>query len=191
MTPPPACPAIAQLHRAEEDADAILRDRVAALLSIEPADVLVGRSCGRCGSSAHGRPWARRRGRRDEVAVSLSRCGEHLMTAVSADGAVGVDLEAVAAVARLGDRSLVLHPNETVPGRMPTAGELAAMWVRKEAILKALGVGLDTPMAEIRVADFDVVDLPAPPGHVAALAVLARRGPEGPPAASERCTVGH
>ena len=172
MTSPAGRPGLVQLHRAQDDADAVLRGRVAALLGTEPADVLVGRSCGRCGSSDHGRPWARGRGRRDEVAVSLSRCGQHLMTAVSAEGAVGVDLEEVAAVTRLGDHALVLHPSEAAPGRSLEPTELAAMWARKEAILKALGVGLATPMATIRVADFDVVDLPAPPGHVAAVAML-------------------
>ena len=164
-----------------EDADAILRRRVAALLEIGQADVLVGRSCGRCGSSQHGRPWARGRGRRDEVAVSISRCGAHLLTAVSEDAAVGVDIEAVAAVGRIGDSSLVLHPSESLPGRRTDPGALAAIWARKEAILKALGDGLATPMAAIRVADHDVVDLPAPPGHVAALAVLPGPDPGNAP----------
>ena len=47
---------IVHLHRAEEDADAILRARIAELLGLETADVLTGRACPRCGSSAHGRP---------------------------------------------------------------------------------------------------------------------------------------
>lgn len=165
---------IVQLHGGEQDADEILRARAAQLLGLASAEVLVGRSCPRCGSSAHGRPWARARGRRDEVPVSLTRCGEHLMTAVAAPGAlgVGVDLEAVAAVERGWDAGLVLHPDEQSESAPCTAHERAAMWARKEAILKALGDGLDTPMSTVRVVDFAVTDLPAPPGHVAALALL-------------------
>lgn len=163
---------IARLHHAEEDADALMRDRVAALLGIAPTDVLVGRSCPRCGSSSHGRPWARARGRRDEVPVSLTRCGEHLITAVNPGGPVGVDLESIAAVGRGWDPELMLHPSERAAAARADPPERAALWARKEAVLKALGTGLQTPMSELRLADFEVEDLPAPPGHVAALARL-------------------
>lgn len=163
---------ILALHRAEEDADGILRARVAALLGLAAADVLVGRSCPRCGSSAHGRPWARPRGARREVFVSLTRCGEHLMTAVSEDGPVGVDLEAIAAVGRAWDPQLMLHPSERAAAERAGPRERAALWARKEAVLKALGTGLQTPMSALRLADHHVVDVPAPPGHVAALARL-------------------
>lgn len=142
---------------------------MAALLGLAAAEVLVGRACPRCGSGAHGRPWARARGRRDEVAVSLSRCGPHLMTAVRAAGPVGVDLESVAAVARGWDPELVLHPGERAPR---TDRGRAAVWARKEAVLKALGTGLATPMSSLDLADVAVQDVPAPPGHVAALARL-------------------
>lgn len=161
---------ILALHRAEEDADGILQARVAALLGAPAADVLVGRSCPRCGSSEHGRPWARRRGARREVFVSLSRCGEHLMTAVSEDGPVGVDLEAIAAVGRAWDPQLTLHPSERAAAEQAGPRELAALWARKEAVLKFLGTGLETPMSAVRLADHHVVDVAAPPGHVAALA---------------------
>lgn len=164
---------IARLHHVEEDADALLRDRVAALLGIAPSDILVGRACPRCGSSEHGRPWARARGRRDEVPVSLTRCGEHLMTAVGGIGPLGVDLESIAAVARGWDPDLVLHPSEHARYAGASPAEQAAIWAAKEAILKALGTGFETPMGALLLADFDVADLPAPPGHVAALARLS------------------
>lgn len=161
---------IVRLHRAEEDADAILRARVAHLLGLAAADVLTGRACPRCGSSAHGRPWARGGGA--EVFVSLSRCGEHLLTAVSADGPVGVDLEEIAAVERGWDPQLVLHPSERAAAQRADRQERAVLWARKEAVLKALGTGLATPMESVRLAEHHVVDLPAPPGHVAALSRL-------------------
>jgi 4'-phosphopantetheinyl transferase len=156
------------LHRAEEDADALLRERVAALHGASPRDVLVGRACPRCGSDAPGRPWARIG--RLEVPVSLSRCGEHLLTAVAPDGAVGVDLEAIAAVGRGWDEELVLHPSERGRRAPRTPAARAAVWARKEAVLKLLGTGLATPMSAVALAEHDVRDLPAPPGHVAALA---------------------
>lgn len=161
---------IVHLHRAEEDADALLRTRIAHLLGLDPADVLTGRACPRCGSSAHGRPWARAGG--VEVFVSLSRCGEHLLTAVSVDGPVGVDIEAIAAVERGWDPLVVLHPSERAASERAAWPERAALWARKEALLKALGTGLATPMEAVQLDAHHVVDLPAPPGHVAALARL-------------------
>ncbi|MDN5599189.1 MAG: 4'-phosphopantetheinyl transferase superfamily protein [Brachybacterium sp.] len=173
---------IIRLHRAEDDADAILRRRVAVLLEIAEAEVLVGRSCPRCGSSTHGRPWARPRGARREVFVSITRSGEHLMTAVTTEGPVGVDLESIAAVSRGWDPALVLHPSERSAAVRSGPRGRAALWARKEAVLKALGTGLETPMNALRSTDFDVVDLSAPSGHVAALARLwrGRRPPSAP-----------
>jgi phosphopantetheinyl transferase len=53
------------------------------------------------------------------------------------------------------------------------------MWCRKEAILKALGTGLATPMSEIRVADWQVVDIEAPEGLAAAVATIPQTGRGG------------
>lgn len=155
-------------HEVSEDADQLLRLRVAELLGVAVSEVKVGRSCGRCGSSTHGRPWARTDGRTAEVGVSVSRSGPHLLTAVSPTRRIGVDVESVAAVDAGWDPALVLHPSETAQ----TAAERAAMWCRKEAIVKALGHGLDLAMPTIRVADFEVVDVPVPSGYAAAYALL-------------------
>lgn len=159
---------IVRLHRVEEDADAVLRGRVAALLGVTEEQVRIGRSCPRCGSDRHGRPWARAGAL--EVPVSLTRCGEHLMTAVAPQDALGVDLEAVAAVARGWDEELVLHPSERGRRAPRTDGARAAVWAAKEAVLKMLGSGLARPMSEVALADHDVIAIPAPAGHVAALA---------------------
>src|SRR5690606_36604084 len=59
--------------------------------------VRTGRLYPSCGSGDHGRPWARLGER--PVEVSLSRAGGHLLTAMSHEGRVGVDVESVAAVA--------------------------------------------------------------------------------------------
>jgi 4'-phosphopantetheinyl transferase len=125
-------------------------------------DIASGRLCPACGSDGHGRPWLRHDGR--PVHVSLSRSGPHLVTAIAARP-VGVDVEA-AVIDVLPE--LVLAPGET--------GDLARVWARKEAILKARGTGLATPMSQVVLARESWQDLAAPDGYVAALAVLPEQG---------------
>jgi 4'-phosphopantetheinyl transferase len=142
-------------HDASMDAATALETHARSLLG--PGDVTSGRLCPTCGSDAHGRPWLRHLGQ--PVHVSLSRSGPHLVTAIG-PVSLGVDVE-VAHIDVL--PSLVLAPGET--------GDLALTWARKEAILKARGTGLRTPMSSVLLADESWQDLPAPEGYVAALAV--------------------
>ena len=143
-------------HDASMDAATALDTHARSLLG--PGDVTSGRLCPSCGSDAHGRPWARHSG--EPVHVSLSRSGPHLVTAI-AGSPVGVDVE----VAHIDVRTdLVLAPGET--------GDLALTWARKEAVLKARGTGLTTPMSSVLLVDESWQDLPAPEGYVAALALL-------------------
>lgn len=200
--------ATVRFHAVEQDADDILRRRIADLLgaadgtrgSSEPdpdadadadadaqpgaaadaelgASIRVGRLCPRCGSAAHGRPWARAAALSVPIGVSLSRSGPHLATAVRAGDPIGVDIEGIRAVASRWDETLVAHPSER--GRATSALDQARMWSRKEAVLKALGTGLAVPMAQIVLAEHTVVDVPAPAGYVAAVA----SGPAPAPAA--------
>lgn len=158
-------------HRRPSSNDAALRVHLAEL---HPSTVvLTGRLCPACGSDAHGRPWARPADGTSRH-VSLSRCGEHVLTAI-APHPVGVDVESVAAVAASWDPALVLHPGEGAV----TPAERAAAWCGKEAVLKALGTGLRTPMSRVRLADWDVVDLDAPAGLAAAVVVLGPRAQAG------------
>jgi len=204
--------ATVRLHDVTVDADAALRAQVAALAGVPADAVRTGRLCPACGSSAHGRPWARVTGRAEstgggngngaeggaEIGVSLSRSGPHLLTAVrlgivngaggaagarggiGADTGIGVDIEEIAAVDARWDPSLVLAPGEEHLAR--TAEGRARMWAGKEAVLKLLGTGLRTPMPEIALADFDVRQVAAPPGFVAAIALPAGRRAELRPA---------
>lgn len=151
------------------------------------ADIEVGRHCPSCGSTTHGRPWVRLADG-TSTHVSLSRCGEHLVTVV-AEHPVGIDVESIEAVTSRWDPALVLHPSEKHPHDLKEMRRLAhdlkemrgraAMWCRKEAILKALGTGLSTPMSEIRVADWPVVDIDAPEGLAAAVATIPQTGRGG------------
>ncbi|WP_346008375.1 4'-phosphopantetheinyl transferase family protein [Janibacter terrae] len=138
-----------------------------------PLPVTTGHHCPACGSGSHGRPWVRLADG-SSPHVSLSRCGDHVLTAVAASP-VGVDVESLEAVAARWDPALVLHPDE----RADAPAERAAMWCRKEAVLKALGAGMRTPMSEIRCADWQLVDLEAPAGLVAAVAVLGSQTGSG------------
>ncbi|MCW2857817.1 MAG: hypothetical protein JWR52_3432 [Marmoricola sp.] len=145
-------------------ADQVLVARIRAVLGDGPA--VVGRLCPRCAGSDHGRPWARH-GETD-VPVSLSRAGEHLVTAVAPGSApVGIDVEEIAAITRAWPDG-VLASGETAV----TAEERTRIWAAKEAILKAEGVGLARPMEQVRVADFAdrLTLLAAPAGFVAVLA---------------------
>ena len=68
---------------------------------------------------------------------------------------------------------LVLAPGES---DHLEADDLPRVWARKEAILKARGTGLATPMSEVVLAQERWQDLTAPARYVAALAVLPRPG---------------
>jgi len=145
-------------HSASLGAATALETHARSLLG--PGAVTSGRLCPACGSDAHGRPWVRHEGR--PVHVSLSRSGPHLVTAI-AEVSVGVDVE-VAAIGVLPELVLAL-------GESGDSGDLAQAWARKEAILKARGTGLTTPMSAVVLADERWQDLAAPEGYVAALAL--------------------
>jgi len=152
-----------QWHDATTEADTALRDHVATVVGVQPETVEVGRICGRCGSSEHGRPWAGH-----GVHVSLARSGPHLVTAVSTTGPVGVDVEDVAAVDRAWPD---LAP---LAGPIPDGVGHAPWWCRLEAVLKRDGVGLADGLHVVDVDDELVDDLVAPTGYCAAIAVTAR-----------------
>ena len=147
----------------DADADEVLVAQVGARYD---GTVLTGRLCGRCGSGGHGRPWARA-GLLD-VPVSLARAGAYLVTVVAEPGtrAIGVDVEMLG---RDWPLDVLLAPGE----RVEDDDAAAALWVAKEAILKADGLGLVRPPSELVVADFDgeLTRPDAPAGYLAALAL--------------------
>ena len=160
------------------DADRALADHLLDVLG--PGPVVLGRLCPVCGSDRHGRPYARHDGSR--VAISLSRSGSHLVTAIRTDGGamIGVDVERIGEVTRRVRYADLVHPDdahllEPVAG----ADRTAYLWVAKEAALKAEGVGLTRPMPQVRLADHDLQVVEAPEGCLAVVCLGRRQGSGG------------
>lgn len=123
----------------------------------------------------------------------LSRSATSGMAAVAAHGCacVGVDIEATSTLGALGDSPLEwLHPDEQAlpegQEAWSAAEAAAALWVRKEAALKAFGVGLAVAPSAIAVGAYNetwqtvthrtlgtaaIQSLPAPAGYAVAVAL--------------------
>jgi 4'-phosphopantetheinyl transferase len=159
-------------------ARAAVRVILAAALGTDPAAIVISRRCEHCGDPAHGRPVV---GADPPLSFSVSHSGAHVVVAlVAGTERVGVDLEVVRPRARLAQLAArVLTPEELAHWRgMPPEQQPEGFlrhWTRKEAYLKATGVGIAT---DLRAVDpcppgWTNVELDAPPGTVAALAVDA------------------
>jgi 4'-phosphopantetheinyl transferase len=150
---------------------------VARMCDIDAGDVVVSRLCGRCGSSAHGRPYVSSP-LESSPHVSLSRAGGMVIAAACDAGPVGIDIERV-------DAAGVPAPGEQ--------NDPTVLWVFKEALLKATGLGLsiDPDAVHIDIARKVVewptqIDdpgplwlsaVPAPTGWTAAVAALCESAP--------------
>jgi 4'-phosphopantetheinyl transferase len=151
--------------RREVVTSAALQRVVAAhYLGVPPAAVVVRRRCSACGAEGHGRPhvrWATSGepapwSAADAPDMSATHSAGLVLLAVTGSGRVGVDLEArerpvdVTAVSRL-----VCSPAERavldgLHGSRRTRRFLE-LWVRKEAVLKVVGRGLDGPWRDVDV----------------------------------------
>jgi 4'-phosphopantetheinyl transferase len=155
----------------------LARSEIGRALGLSPQEVRFDRTCLDCGLQ-HGAPRVL-----DDpgLHVSLSRSGSVVAVALSRGGPVGVDVEAVAGTSFDGFEAVALHPGERSAARDPAAD--ATAWVRKEASLKALGVGLrvdattfatPVPGVPARVVAgrpmVTVADIAAPSGYAAAVA---------------------
>ena len=167
----------------------LLRAEAARLHHVAVERIVLGHECDRCGSDDHGRPRLLPTASvRHPAHVSLARAGDLSVVALTAAGPVGIDVEATDAAGFTGFDDVALHADESVR----TAAERTRLWVRKEALLKAYGLGLavdprdvliddgtvtwDSPLrppGTVRLLDVDV------PGHVSAVAVVTDAGPGG------------
>lgn len=97
----------------------------------------------------------------DLVHTSLSHGNTHAAIAISAAGPVGVDIESrerTFPLSPLADR--ICHAEEN--GLM-SDGDLLRLWVRKEALLKAIGIGLGLEMTSFQAPENGVVTLRSDP----------------------------
>jgi 4'-phosphopantetheinyl transferase len=165
---------------------------LASYLGMHPAGIRLGRRlCPECGDPSHGPPavvWPR-----TALTYSLTASAGQWVLAVTEDSQIGVDLEANPTGDPEQAAPLALTPTELayVQGLIDPAARRAAFlrcWTRKEAVVKAVGVGLVADLRAIetdpaRLApvtvhfgvkegpqDWIVQDLPLGPGRHAALA---------------------
>ncbi|HEU5252380.1 MAG TPA: 4'-phosphopantetheinyl transferase superfamily protein [Solirubrobacterales bacterium] len=128
-------------------------------------------------SGEHGKPRLASGG----LEFNLSHSGDLALVAVSAEHAVGVDIEKVEAdrdPVALAERALCDEDVLAVREAAPAERDLVfhQRWARHEARLKCLGVGIFRESL-VETASLAVRDLEVPSGYVAALAVNAPRLP--------------
>lgn len=137
-------------------AHALCRTVLAAYLGAEPAALEFTALCGACGGP-HGKP--RLAGSPVALEFSVARGGDRVAVAVAHDP-VGVDVEEFGRVSDTGLLSdMALRPAEfAVLDALPDERRPAAFlryWTRKEAVLKALGVGRSVPPNRLHVSGPD------------------------------------
>jgi 4'-phosphopantetheinyl transferase len=129
----------------------------------------IDRTCPDCGEP-HGKP----RVVGHDLHVSVSHSGDRIAVALTWAAPVGIDVEEITALEVDDLRRMVLSPREWVEM------DFFEMWARKEAVLKATGAGLRTPMPSITLTphgvegmDCAIAGLDAGSRYAAAVAVLA------------------
>jgi 4'-phosphopantetheinyl transferase len=174
-------------------AHVLARQAVASSLGLPVEEVLLVQHCAHCGGG-HGRPVAAVSG---HVVPELSIAhAPGIVVVATATQPVGVDVEPVdRAAAGLAD--VILAPSERAQlDALPaeTRDEMTLRWwVRKEAALKALGVGLDVDPSGLEVTapgsvgqawagpgpapPVGIVDVDLLPGFAAAVAVVGAAAP--------------
>lgn len=121
----------------------------------EAATLHIARHCGSCGGTDHGKPSVA------GVALSLSRSHGAVMAAAGPAGStLGADIERVPEQVFDGFDDFAAAPAELAELALADARDRTRLWVAKEAVLKAAGVGLAVEPSSVVLAR---------PGHSGAL----------------------
>lgn len=146
----------------------LVRTLVGRASGTAPAAVPVDRTCRTCGAD-HGRPRVTA-----PLAVSVTHAGARVGVAVAhgstpvLDGAgIGIDVSAPSERATVVDvAGSIVAPSERFWAR--SADDLVRLWVAKEAVLKAAGVGLSIDPSSVTLSRSGLVGWPlaVDPGSV-------------------------
>ncbi|MGK2949883.1 MAG: 4'-phosphopantetheinyl transferase family protein [Acidimicrobiales bacterium] len=174
-------------------AHVLARTVVAERLGIEVSDVSLGAECTTCGGP-HGQPVIAEPAA-PGLHLSLAHAGQLVVVALAGQP-VGVDVEPSGA-ASLDVASLALSPREHQHLlQLPEARQadvLTRWWVRKEAVVKAAGLGLTVDLGTVEVTPppgaprpvrwaghpgrYRLAEVDVGAGHTAAVATAGRRRP--------------
>ncbi|WP_327708346.1 4'-phosphopantetheinyl transferase superfamily protein [Streptomyces sp. NBC_00464] len=130
-------------------------------LGVPPSAVRFGRhACPRCTDPAHGRPRIEHPA--TTLDFNLSRSGPYWLLAVTAGEKVGVDIERRTSAVGVADVALTAYELARIRGlEAPEQRQelFYRAWTRKEAVLKACGVGIFAELENLEAS-------PADPGPV-------------------------
>ncbi|GGH91284.1 hypothetical protein GCM10007170_07080 [Arthrobacter liuii] len=153
-----------------------LRLHISALTGEDPGSLIADYACPSCrnhGDTGHGIPQYRLPSHPGRLRASLSRSGDWCLLAASLDQdveGIGVDIEDGTAADFAEFQSLALTANERreLHNAPPALGVRlqTGLWVRKEAVLKALGTGLaqDPVLVDVSGSQPAVLGQPPLPG---------------------------
>ncbi len=174
----------------------ILRLALAAYLETPPTEIGISRACLVCGEP-HGKPRLSQPALAT-VEISVSHARDQIAVAFALETPIGIDVEQVHTELPIEAMShLVLTTQESLKlGRLPRNEQVRGFlifWTRKEAMVKATGIGLEMPLTSFVVSGTDepprliswphdseminhvsLYDLDAGNDHVASLAVIGR-----------------
>jgi 4'-phosphopantetheinyl transferase len=175
-------------------AHALLRQVLSRITGTPPAELVIERRCASCGATDHGRPFLP-----GGPSFGLSHGGEVVAVAVGpAEASVAIDVEPTQPPERW--ESVRRHAFTDADWAVTAADpgpQRTALWARKEAVAKAMGLGLELPftrlhlpasgsaLSEVDVGDGDppapagpwaVGDVELAPRHHAAVALRGAPG---------------
>ena len=179
---------LAQAHRLlrTEDRQRFIARRSAVRLilagytSTIPEALMFDRTCRWCGDRRHGRP--RLEGQTDLSFSTSSRPGRVVVAIAGPEMSVGVDIEPVDSRGADAVAEVALTAGERTATADGSAASRLRLWCRKEAVLKAMGLGLaerlpsDLDVRCDQAAGYHITDVRSPSGWVAAVATSGQIG---------------